>query len=198
MRIIAGSRKGRQLFSVPKKKTSVKPISSRIRQSVFDMLRPWITGSIFLDLYAGTGASGLEALSRGAQKTVFVEMDRFCVKVIERNVENLGFAEQAVVVRGNVLSGLEWLKYHSHEGFDIVFMGPPYRDEENLPLHYTSKTIELAAAGNILSPGGFIVAQHHIKEPVAAPPGYEISRQVKYGDTLVSFLRREKKEKDAA
>lgn len=192
MRIIAGSRKGRVLFSVPRKKTSVKPISSRIRQSVFDMLRPWITGSIFLDLYAGTGASGLEALSRGAQKAVFVEMDRFCVKVIERNVAHLGFGEQAVVVRGNVLSGLEWLKYHSHEGFDIVFMGPPYRDEEDLPLHYTSKTLELAAAGNILSPGGFIVAQHHKKEPVAAPPGYELYRQAKYGDTLVSFVRKDK------
>lgn len=190
MRIIAGSRKGRALFSVPRKKTSVKPISSRIRQSVFDMIRPWLTGSVFLDLYAGTGASGLEALSRGAQKAVFVELDRACVRVIERNVEHLGFSEQAVVVRANVLSGLEWLKYHSHEGFDIVFMGPPYRDEENLPLHYTSKTLELAAAGNILSPGGFIVAQHHIKEPVAAPPGYGIYREVKYGDTLVSLVRR--------
>jgi 16S rRNA (guanine(966)-N(2))-methyltransferase RsmD len=154
------------------------------------MIRPWVTGSVFLDLYAGTGASGLEALSRGAQKAVFVELDRACVKVIERNVAHLGFGEQAVVVRANVLSGLEWLKYHSHEGFDIVFMGPPYRDEENLPLHYTSKTLELAAAGNILSPGGFIVAQHHIKEPVAAPPGYGIYREVKYGDTLVSLLRR--------
>ena len=192
MRIIAGSMRGRFIASVPKTK-NVKPISSRIRQSVFDILRPYLPGSVFLDLYGGVGTVGLEALSRGASSVVFVEKAGLCVKIIEKNVESLGFKEQAKVLRADVLSGLKWLEhYANYEGYDIIFLSPPYRDTENLPLSYTSKTLALIAEGGIMGPDCLIVAQHHKREKIEIPPGLEGTRQEKYGDTLVDFVRKKK------
>ena len=189
MRIIAGTRRGRSVFSVPKHKF-IKPVSARIRQSLFDILRPYITGAVFLDLYAGVGTVGLEALSRGAAKAVFVEKDGFCVKVIEKNIVNLQFTETAKVLKADVLSGLKWLEHYSgYAGYDIIFMGPPYRTSENLPLFYSARTLELLAEGGILAPSGMAVVQHHKKEAAPAPAGFELVRQEKYGDTLVDFFR---------
>ena len=190
MRIIAGSMRGRLIASVPKTK-NVKPISSRIRQSVFDILRPYLPGSAFLDLYGGVGTVGLEALSRGAASVVFVEKAGLCVKVIEKNVDNLGFKDQAKVLRADVLSGLKWLEhYANYEGYDIIFLSPPYRDDENLPLSYTSRTLELISEGGIMGPNCLVVAQHHKKEKIEIPPALEGTRQEKYGDTLVDFIRK--------
>jgi 16S rRNA (guanine(966)-N(2))-methyltransferase RsmD len=193
MRIIAGTHGGRTLFSIPKSKF-VKPISSRIRQSYFDIVRPYVTGAVFLDLYAGTGAVGLEALSRGASKAVFVEKDGVCIKTIEKNIAALGFGDRAKVLKADVLSGLKWLEHFSdYKGYDIVFMGPPYRTEENLPLFYSMRTLELLAEAGIANPGAVIAVQHHKKEEVSAPPGLQHTRCEKYGDTNVDFFRPSKK-----
>ncbi|MCX5783974.1 MAG: 16S rRNA (guanine(966)-N(2))-methyltransferase RsmD [Elusimicrobia bacterium] len=191
MRIIAGSAKGGQILSVPKSKP-VKPISSRIKQSVFDILRPRVTGSFFLDLFAGTGAVGLEALSRGAQKVFFIEREKFCLNVIDKNIARLGFAEKAKTFKADVTSNLSWLKLYCEEGFDIVFLSPPYRDAKDKPLSLTGKTLAAVCGGNILSERGIAVAQHHCKEDFAIPQGFTIFRQEKYGDTLVDFLRKSK------
>ncbi|OGR41834.1 MAG: hypothetical protein A2X35_11015 [Elusimicrobia bacterium GWA2_61_42] len=154
------------------------------------MLRPYITGAVFLDLYAGTGAVGLEALSRGASKAVFVEKDGQCMKVIEKNILALGFTEKAKALKADVLSGLKWLEHFSdYKGYDIVFMGPPYRTEDNLPLFYSQETLNLLAEAKIVNPKATIVVQHHKKEPALAPPGFEHVRQEKYGDTSVDFFR---------
>jgi len=181
--------KGRRILSVSKDK-NVKPISARIRQSVFDILRPYVTGSVFLDLYAGVGTVGLEALSRGAGAVVFVEKAGVCMKTIEKNVESLGVTEKAKVLKADVMSGLKWLEhYANYEGYDIIFLSPPYRDLENLPLFYTSKTLALIAEGGIMGPDCLIVAQHHKNEKVEVPAGLKKTRQEKYGDTLVDFFR---------
>ncbi len=190
MRIIAGSARGRRILSVPKE-LPVRPISARIRQSLFDILRPRITGARLLDLFAGTGAVGLEALSRGAQSVSFVEMDPRCVKVIEKNLERSGMAERGRVFRANALASLSWLPYRSGaEAFDLVFLGPPYVDAQKRPLRYTQAVLENVAASGLLAPDGWLVAQHHQKEPVHAPKGLELFRRSKYGDTRLSFLRR--------
>lgn len=192
MRIIAGSMRGRLIASVPKSR-NVKPISSRIRQSVFDILRPYLPGCVFLDLYGGVGTVGLEALSRGAASVVFVEKAGLCVKVIEKNVEALGFRERAKVLKADVLGGLKWLEHYSgYQGYDIIFLSPPYRDDENLPLSYTSKTLELIAEGGIMAPDCLIAAQHHKREQISLPPGLEVFRREKYGDTFVDFARKKK------
>jgi 16S rRNA (guanine966-N2)-methyltransferase len=189
MRIIAGTHGGRKIFSIPKDKF-VKPISARIRQSFFDIVRPYVTGATFLDLYAGTGAVGLEALSRGAGKVVVVEKDGVCMKTIERNIAHLGFGDKAKALKADVLSGLKWLEHFAdYKGYDIIFMGPPYRTAENLPLAYSVKTLELLVEAGIANPGAVIAVQHHKKEAVSAPKGLEHTRREKYGDTDVDFFR---------
>ncbi len=189
MRIIAGTHRGRKIFSVPKDKF-VKPISARIRQSLFDILRPYLPGATFLDLFAGVGTVGIEALSRGAGKVVFVEKDGVCMKIIEKNIAQLGFGEKAKALKADVLSGLKWLEHFSdYKGYDIIFMGPPYRTEENLPLAYSVRTLELLAEGGIAAPAAVIVVQHHKTEKVSAPAGLEHTRSEKYGDSVVDFFR---------
>ncbi len=189
MRIIAGTARGRKIFSVSKN-LPVKPISDRIKQSLFDILRPRITGAIMLDLFAGTGNVSLEALSRGAQKTVMVDKEPACIKNIHRNLAHLGFADRAKVFRGDVLKPLDWLlAYSDNEGYDIIFMGPPYRDINNKMLAFSQPALDNVAAARLLAPNGIIVLQTHKTEEFEVPAGLEIYRVEKYGDTLVHFLR---------
>jgi len=192
MRIIAGVARGRKIFSVSEK-LPVKPISDRIKQSVFDIIKPRIPGSHMLDLFAGTGNVGLEALSRGAQRVVFVEREGACLKAITRNLENLGFTDKGKTLKADILEGVTWVKRHcTEEGFDLIFMGPPYRDKANKPLYFTQRTLDSVAEGELLAETGLIVAQHHQNEKFTAPKGLECFREEKYGDTIVSFLRRVK------
>ncbi|MDD2772847.1 MAG: 16S rRNA (guanine(966)-N(2))-methyltransferase RsmD [Elusimicrobiales bacterium] len=192
MRIIAGSAKGRKLISV-KQHLPVKPISDRIKQSLFDIIKPRLPASRFLDLFAGTGAVGLEALSRGAELAVFVERDQACLKAINRNLEHLGFAARAKVLRADVMAGLAWLRHYAGAdgaGYDMIFLGTPYRDAKNRMLALTGPVLEFIASGGLLAPDGRIVAQHHITEKFALPSGYEAYRAEKYGDSLVTFVKR--------
>ena len=199
MRIIAGTARGRRIFSVSKN-LPVKPISDRIKQSLFDILRPRITGAMMLDLFAGTGNVSLEALSRGALKTVMVDREPACIKHIHRNLEHLGFADSAKVLRGDVLKPLDWLMpYSDNEGYDIIFMGPPYRDINNKMLSFSEPALKNVADSRLLSPNGIIVLQNHKTEAFAVPDSLEVYRVEKYGDTLVHFMRAaQKDEKDAS
>ena len=190
MRIIAGTARGRRILSVPKT-MMVKPISGRMRQSLFDILRTKVTASHFLDLFAGTGAVGLEALSRGAERVCFVEKDPRCMKVIERNLEHLGLSDRAVAFRGNVLGPLDWIPFRAGvERFDLVFLGPPYRDEENRPLAYSGIVLANIAAAGLLAADGWVVVQRHKKEAVPVPKGLASFREARYGDTVMTFFRR--------
>lgn len=189
MRIIAGTARGRTVLT-PSTKLFVKPISGRMRQSLFDILRPRVTGSHFLDLYAGSGAVGLEALSRGAQRAVFVEKDPRCVAVIEKNLQRLGWAERGTALRGDARGRLSWVAARTGlECFDLIFLGPPYRDEENRPLALTRPTLEAVLQDRVLAPEGWLIAQHHKKEPTAPPPGLRDFRHEPYGDTVISFYQ---------
>lgn len=189
MRIIAGTARGRRIFSVSKN-LPVKPISDRIKQSLFDILRPRITGAIMLDLFAGTGNVSLEALSRGALKTVMVDREPACIKNIHRNLVHLGFEDRARVIKGDVLKPLDYLlSYSDNEGYDIIFMGPPYRDQNNKMLAFSEPALKNVAQAKLLAPQGIIVLQTHKTEQFAVPETLEIYRVEKYGDTLVHFLR---------
>lgn len=190
MRILAGDRRGRRFKSVPKTLT-VKPISARIKKSVFDILRPRLAEARFLDLYAGTGAVGLEALSRGAASCFFVDRDRRCLAVIDENLKSLGLAVKGRTSYGDVLQDLSWISYRAGAAaFDIIYLGPPYRDEEDRPLRDSTPSLARVAQAGLLAPGGLILVQHHVKEEVAPPAGYERFRREKYGDTFVDFHRR--------
>ena len=190
MRIIAGESRGRALKSVPKE-MMVKPISARIKKSVFDILRPRLEGARVLDLYAGTGAVGIEALSRGAGFVFFVDADKRCIAVIEENIKTLGFAAKARACYGDILQDLSWVGYRAgHNDFDIIYMGPPYRTEDDKMLAYSTPTLARVAEANLLAPGGIMLLQRYKKEKVELPAGYEKYREERYGDTDVEFIRR--------
>jgi len=190
MRILAGDSRGRRFKSVPKS-LPVKPISSRIKKSVFDILRPWLGGAKFLDLYAGTGSVGLEALSRGAESCFFVDRDKRCLAVIDENLKSLGLSARGRTSYGDILQDLSWVAYRAGvSSFDLIYLGPPYRDEEDRPLHYSTPSMARVIEAGLLAPGGLLIVQHHVKEEVAVPAGLERYRREKYGDTFVDFHRR--------
>lgn len=189
MRILAGDSRGRRFKSVPKS-LPVKPISSRIKKSVFDILRPWLGGAKFLDLYAGTGSVGLEALSRGADSAFFVDRDKRCLAVIEENLKALGLAGKGRTSYGDILQDLSWVAYRAGvPAFDLIYLGPPYRDEEDRPLHYSTPSLARVIEAGLPGPGALILLQHHVKEEVQVPAGWERFRREKYGDTFVDFHR---------
>ena len=189
MRVIAGTARGRRIFSVSKN-LPVKPISDRIKQSVFDILRPRLAGAMWLDLFAGTGNVSMEALSRGAVRVVSVDREPACIKNIHRNLAHLGFEDRGRVVKADILKPLDFLlSYSDNEGYDIIFMGPPYRDQNNKMLALSEPALKNVAEAKLLAPKGIIVLQTHKTEAFAVPDDLEIYRQEKYGDTLVHFLR---------
>lgn len=185
MKVLSGSARGRAIKSVPKS-IYVRPILARIKKSLFDILRPRISGASFLDLYAGTGSVGIEALSDGAQKVTFVESNRMCVRIITENLERLGLTMQAQVHHADVTQGLAWLK----QKFDIIFLGPPYHNGVQNALALTSRTLQVIEASGILADDGIVVAQHHAKENLGALSCWQLARQEKYGDTRLSFFEK--------
>ena len=122
MRIIAGSRKGHTIFAPRGRDT--RPTSDRVRENVFNIVAPWVEGARVLDLYAGSGAMGLEALSRGAAGVVFVEADRDAVRAIERNLDKLRLTG-ATVVRTEAMTGLAQ-EATAGRKYDLVLVDPPY------------------------------------------------------------------------
>lgn len=189
MRIIAGHLRGRHIKGAGKD-WGVRPISGRIKQSLFDILSGLVPGSRFLDLFAGTGAVGIEALSRGASFAFFVERDRRCLELISRNLASAGFADRGRAHFGDALNELSWIAYRSGTPrYDLVFLGPPYKDAEKKPLAYSTRALARVAEAGLLAPHGWVVCQHHAKEEIAAPQGWVLARREKYGDSRLSFFR---------
>lgn len=122
MRVIAGSAKRLQLKTVPGFDT--RPTTDRIKETLFNMIAPWIPGSSFLDLFAGSGGIGIEALSRGAKEAVFVEKNPKAVSCIKDNLTHTKLDDKASVITSDVLSALNRL--NGHKEFDYIFMDPPY------------------------------------------------------------------------
>ncbi len=191
IKIIAGKLKNRELKRIPKD-IELRPILSRIKKSLFDILRPRLEEARFLDLYAGTGSVGIEAISRGAEFCVFVEMNESLVRVLRENLKRLGIENQAEIYQRDVLLWLEWIGnrmsgyrsrrfFENEKKFDIIFMGPPYK------VCVVSQTLSLISKAGILKKTGIIVAQHHIKENVDTDK-FRLVRREKYGDSVLSFF----------
>jgi len=184
MRIIGGAAK-RRSFKSPSASQGVRPILSRIKKSLFDILSPRLGGAVFLDLYAGSGAVGIEALSRGAASVTFVDKNPACLSVIRQNLSKLQMFDRARLVRADVLTGL-----HLAGGpFDLIFMGPPYHDLQWNARRLTAPTLGAIARAKILKEGGWVIGQHHAKEPDAALPEWDLFREQRYGDTRLSFFQ---------
>lgn len=183
MRIIGGQAKRRAL-KAPSAAQGVRPILARIRKSLFDILRLRIPGAQLMDVYAGSGAVGLEALSRGAAAVTFVDRNPHCLSIIRRNLATLGMLDRARLVRADATRGL----FAAGGPFDLIFMGPPYHDQKWNELRLTVPTLKAIAHAQQLKPGGWVIGQHHKKEPVDPPAGWTLFRQENYGDTKLSFF----------
>jgi 16S rRNA (guanine(966)-N(2))-methyltransferase RsmD len=181
MRIIAGTRKGRKLHAVGG--LPIRPTADRLRESVFNILAGEMAGAVVLDLFAGTGSMGMEALSRGAESCVFVEKNAQAVNLIRRNLTRCGLAERAQVVRRDILRGLDFLN-PGERMFDTIFLDPPYNQG------YVTSTLLLLDRYRCLHPEGRIVVEHSRSEdlPEEMTHLWETDRR-RYGKTLVSFYR---------
>jgi 16S rRNA (guanine(966)-N(2))-methyltransferase RsmD len=172
MRVIAGEFRSRRLKSIPGNAT--RPTPDRLRETLFDILAARVEGAVFLDAYAGTGAVGIEALSRGARHAIFLEKDRFAIEAIRENLSSLQLERRSTVIKGPVLLSL------GRSQPDIVFLDPPY-----------SLQREYLAALELLSqaPPALVVVQHSIRMQLAHSAGSLIrSRIVKQGDNALSFF----------
>ncbi|MFH0887139.1 MAG: 16S rRNA (guanine(966)-N(2))-methyltransferase RsmD [bacterium] len=186
MRIIAGSAKGRILKSPSSgMRGKIRPLSEQVREALFNILRDKIDGARFLDLFSGTGAVGIEALSRGAKLCFFVEWDRKTSEIIRENLNITGFSEQAEIYVLPVRKALSILDSKKAE-FDIIFIGAPYDDQA------LEEALKILANSNIVSANGVVIAEHRSKHEIAESFGQlKLVRSSKYGDTMLSFYKKD-------
>jgi 16S rRNA (guanine966-N2)-methyltransferase len=184
MRIIAGTARGRRLL-VPRGR-EVRPSSDRVREALFSSLGDAVRGARALDLFAGTGALALEALSRGASGAVLVESSRRVLEVLRRNVELAGFSDSARIVPGAAEAALRRLS-SAGERFELVFLDPPYDDRAAL-------VVALAALtdGALLANGALVAVESRSGGRLESPRGLRTTWNRSYGDTELTVLRAEK------
>jgi len=187
MRVIAGTYRSRILKSL--KGLAVRPTSDRLRETLFNVLAPNIAGSRFVDLFAGTGAIGIEALSRGVSEVVFIENHAPAVALIRRNLESLGINKGATVLAVDALRGLAQLasrRQPSAPGYDYIFLDPPYAAAEDY-----SCVLEFLGSTELLALDGNVIAEHRrnfdLPEEVGALWRFRVLKQ---GDAALSFYRR--------
>jgi 16S rRNA (guanine(966)-N(2))-methyltransferase RsmD len=182
MRVIAGKYRGRKLKSPPSIQT--RPTSDRLREALFNILAPQMEGTRFLDLCAGTGAVGIEALSRGAARVFFVDRSRKMATLVAANVELLEVTDATEIA---TMEALEFLRRHSKhqaEPFDIIFFDPPYAEDYGDVLAFIGEH-----AAELLRADGMVIVEHHKKKVLSDAPRLERYRELKQGDSVLSFFR---------
>ncbi|WP_150268259.1 16S rRNA (guanine(966)-N(2))-methyltransferase RsmD [Paenibacillus tepidiphilus] len=181
MRVVSGSAKGRPLKSVPG--TGTRPTTDKVKEAVFSMIGPYFDGGTVLDLFAGTGGLGIEALSRGMESAVFVDMEPKSIDTVRANLKTVKLEAQAEVYRndaGRALSAME----KRGKVFDLVFLDPPYR------LKHGADLMQTMLQKGLLSPEALIVLEH--ESGYAYPediPGFRQTKHAVYGETTISIYR---------
>jgi 16S rRNA (guanine(966)-N(2))-methyltransferase RsmD len=186
MRVIAGKYRGRPLRSL--RGTEIRPTSDRLRETLFNVLTAGnpeaLAGTVWLDLFAGTGAVGIEALSRGAKQACFVEKSAAAAALIEQNLQSLGIVEGYKILRDN-LAGVVWRLQREHFAADVVFLDPPYGLR-----HSYEETLTVLADSSLVWAMSVVIAEHEKKYD----PGDEFGplrriRKLAQGNTVLSFYR---------
>ncbi len=177
MRVITGSAKGIPLASVPGEST--RPITDRVKEALFDILGGSIAGARVLDLFAGTGAVGIEALSRGAREAIFVERDRRALATVRRNLAATRLGDRARVVAGDAFA---FVSQPPAEPFDLIYIAPPQYKR------LWVQALQVIDRPGYLSPDGVAIVQIFPKEDEPVPLQYlERTDERKYGSTLLVF-----------
>jgi len=179
LRIVGGEAKGRKLNIVKGK--SVRPTADRVKESLFNILREKISGTEVLDLFAGVGSLGIEALSRGAKRAVFVDKGSACARVIGKNLDILGFRDRAEICHEEAGKAVRWLAQRERK-FELIFADPPYGSD------LAKKTLGDLAESHIVDEKGTVVVEHYWKRTLPEEVGrLRLVRNEKYGDTSLSF-----------
>lgn len=181
MRVLAGALKGHRL-TTPRGRTT-RPTADQVRIACLDTLMPFLDRGPFLDLFAGAGGVGIEALSRGAPSAVFVEQDGAALRALRDNLERLGLADRARVVRADAARAVADLAAAGLR-FAVVFLDPPYDSPR------AAASLEAVAAGAVLMAGAVVVMQHATKTPPAPAPGaLGPWKTRRFGETTLTFFR---------
>jgi len=183
IQIIAGSLRGKRIKSLPGLAT--RPLLGRIKKSLFDILGDRVVGARFLDLYAGTGSVGIEALSRGACYVLFVEREARLIRLVRENLRRFRLEKRAKVIKADVLNyGKEGRRISLGEQFDLIFAGPPYK------LNLIKDTLNIIVRLRLLKKDGWVICQHHFKEEVPEREGFlSLFRKERYGKTVMTFYQ---------
>ena len=185
MRVVTGEAKGRKLKAP--KTMGTRPIIDRVKTALFDILSNEVEDIRFLDLFAGTGSVGIEALSRGAMQATFIEMSYPILKLIRENLQITGLADRAEVLHADAFKFLQAQSANEHRLYDIIYVAPPqYKD-------MAARALQLLDSSPLVPPGGLVIVQIHPKERegvVAVPcTRLKLTDERRYGSTLLMFYR---------
>lgn len=187
MRIIAGMAGGTHLAQP--KGPAIRPTPDKVKQAVFSSLGERVAGARVLDLFAGTGALGLEAGSRGAASVVLVDESRFCVEAANANASKTRLNALVEVQRADALRAIGQFAQDGGQ-FDLIFADPPYEKAGRPEASLARKLLNCPALLSILAPDGTLVLEHFKDDVVEGNNEWQLQRQMRHGDTVVSFLRR--------
>ncbi len=179
MRIVGGKLKARRLIT---KKVKIRPTKDITREALFDLLSSKIKDTIFLDLYAGFGVVGIEALSRGARESVFVDRSWHCCSAIRENLKEFGISENGEVIRSNVQRGLNLLIKEERE-FDLIFLDPPYNLQEREVIEVLKKSKK------VLKKDGMLIFEHLSKRALPEIDSLSLKKEKKYGSSTLSLYQ---------
>ena len=180
MRVIGGNLKAKKLYSA--RGRVIRPTSDRLRESIFNILSFHVKQAVVLDLFAGTGALGIEALSRGAESALFIDIHNGALSVIERNIKACGLENKAKIRKWDIIKNLNCIKSY-RAAFDLIFIDPPYNKR------FLQPTLRNLRKVGSVKKGTCLIIEHSLLEPIPLDfPEYELQDQRQYGKSLVSFL----------
>lgn len=181
LRVISGSAKGHGLKTV--KGDTTRPTSDKVKGAVFNIIAAYIEESTVLDMFAGTGSLGIEALSRGAASAVFFDRSPQCCKIIKENLEHTKLTEKASVFNMDFTAGINKM-YHDGRKFDIIIMDPPYNK------NFIQEALNLIAKNDIIVDDGIIIAEHSVLDKLPESCGrLKAIDTRKYGDTMITIYK---------
>lgn len=178
VRVISGSARGLKLNTPGDDR--VRPTTDRVKESMFNIVQDWVYDSQVLDLFAGSGALGIEALSRGASQAVFCDNSLDSIKIIKSNIEKARVADRSQIVSGDFKRCLRDMEA-KNQSFDIIFVDPPYYKG------LFEEVLDTIRSCKILKKDGIVIVEHDAKRPIGQVEGLEVYKEKKYGITMLTF-----------
>lgn len=178
VRVISGSARGLKLNTPGDDR--VRPTTDRVKESMFNIVQDWVYDSQVLDLFAGSGALGIEALSRGASQAVFCDNSLDSIKIIKSNIEKARVVDRSQIVSGDYKRCLRDMEA-KNQSFDMIFVDPPYYKG------LFEEVLDTISACKILKKDGIVIVEHDAKKPIGQVEGLEVYKEKKYGITMLTF-----------